>query len=147
MRVFYAHSSGDPLKDIEESKKQIKALITEKIITEKGYAPAVNVVSGRDDHRRHWRGDWAAWQESVLARKNALTGEPVYSMFVIKSEYCGKATANILGAALTMQRPVFYWDGNGAFSRIQRIDVQDPENWTMGFRVCREPQQLPIFQE
>ena len=35
MRVFYAHSSGDPLKDIEESKKQIKALITEKIITEK----------------------------------------------------------------------------------------------------------------
>ena len=139
MRVFYAHASGDDPKSVASTRTEIKEAIANKISSD------VLVVPGRDDHQRNWRGDWETWQEGVVTRRNAVTSKPVYDLFVVASTTCGRSTANILGVALTMKRPVFFWDGK--FSKVESIKVTDPDDWTGGFRVCREAEQVPLFDE
>ena len=139
MRVFYAHASGDDSKSVSAVKAEIHEAITDRMDDD------VLIVPGRDDFQRNWRGDWEAWQESVVSRKNAVTSKPVYDLFVIAELTCGRSTANILGVALTMNRPVFFWDGK--FSKVGAIKVTDSDDWTGGFQVCREPEQVPLFEE
>ena len=146
MRVFYAHSNSESPGDTNKSKKKIQDLIIGRMIKEKGSAPAIQVVAGRDDYNRHWKGDWTLWQESVIVRKDAITGKPVYDAFITKSATCGRATANILGAAIVSGRPVFFWDGEDLFVRVKSIAVEDPDNWADGYRVCRESEQMPLFR-
>ena len=145
MRVFYAHPSGEPPEEILKAKKKVHSLIIDKMIRERGSAPAVKVVAGRDDYKRHWKGDWTLWQESVITRKDAITGKPVYDAFITKNATCGRATANILGAAIVSGRPVFFWDGEDGFVRVKSVAVEDPEDWTDGYRICREPEQMDLF--
>lgn len=147
MRIFYAHSSSDSPKDIGETAKRIKSLVTDKLILVHGNAPAVHVVAGRDDHKRHWKGDWKIWQESVTERKSAISGKSVYDMFVVKITTCGRATAEILGKAISQKKSVFFLGENNKFIKVVGVNVYDPEDWSNGFRIVREPEQLALFKE
>tara|TARA_R110000824_G_scaffold3120_4_gene14409 strand:+ start:4023 stop:4496 length:474 start_codon:yes stop_codon:yes gene_type:complete len=146
IRVFFAHPSSMDQKAIEVSMKELRAAIERKFLATKGNAPAIRVVSGRNDHARHWKGDWERWQSGVLSRKDSMTGQPLYSMFVTIGDRCGRATASILRGALS-DRPVFTWDGE-RLCGVSSVEIFDEEDWTTGFRIQkreRKPKQLQLF--
>lgn len=144
VRVFYAHSRN--CENVTERSLELTRVIAEKYVAAGKNKPSVQVVPGREDHRRHFKGDWDSWQESVVTRLDSITRKPVYDMFVVDHERCGRATANIIGAALTQGKAVFIWapleaqrrqswlDQHGPFlDRVVRVQVVDPEDWTGGF--------------
>ena len=95
------------------------------------------------------RGDWEGWQNSVVNRQNMTTGKPAYDAFVVSGIDCGRATANILRLALSVGKPVFWWNGQeeAIFKRVWRIEAQDEEDWSNGWIiVCREkrPKQMSL---
>jgi hypothetical protein len=134
MRVFYAHPSSEDSATTKTRVEFLRGLLQMKINGTFGEdnAPKVIVVPGRRDHAKNWRGDWEHWQHQVVHRSNAITGKPVYSIFVCPEGRCGRATANILGMALTKGRPVFSC-GLGVLNKIDRIHVIDSEDWVSGY--------------
>ena len=143
MKVFYAHSSAaSPKQIVQES-----AILSEAMGKKKN--SPVRVMSGRSDHATRFRGCWEEWQKSVVLRKNMTTGKPVYDAFVVSGVDCGRATANILRLALSVGKPVFWWNGqeDSVFKKVASIEAQDVEDWTNGWIiVCheRKPKQLPL---
>lgn len=144
VRVFYAHSRN--CENVPGKCLELARVIVDKYVSAGKNRPNVRVVPGREDHKKHFRGDWAAWQESVATRLDSITRKPVYDMFIVDQERCGRATANIIGAALTQEKAVFIWtpletqreqsslDEHGpSLDRVVRIQVVDPEDWAGGF--------------
>ena len=147
LRVFFAHPSSMDQKTIESTTKELRKKIEEKFLYTQGHAPAIRVVAGRDDHMRHWKGDWVKWQDGVLTRKDSMTGKPLYGMFITCGERCGRATAHILSGALK-DRPVFNWDGE-RLCGVSSVEMLDGEDWSNGFLVKKKekkgPKQLQLF--
>ena len=83
-----------------------------------------------------WRGDWEKWQKQVVSRKHSTTGDTCYHMFVVPDEMCGRATAGILGHALSAGRDLFLWDReNKKLKRVSGVQAVDADDWTRGYRV------------
>ena len=148
--VFYAHSSGDDVKDIARGCSEIKELIRAKG-ERAGKDLRVSVVPGRDDFRVHNRGDWDVWAKSIVRREHAMTRKPFYSMIIIPSQNVGRATATIVGHAVKAGRPVFlFTEEGGEWGRLQRITQvypYDVDDWQGGYR-CESERQLPLpFKE
>ena len=141
MNIFYAHSATTPPKQISEEVKLLK-----KVMDDRG-ASRVRIRAGRDDHKNNWRGDWDDWQYWVVHRTDVTARKRVYDAFVVIGTHCGRATANILRLALSLDRPVFWWDGEdpGKIYKVQKIEEDDCEDWTAGWRIAyRKPAQLPL---
>jgi len=167
VRVFLAHPKSWQRPYINSRILALSDLLVDKYSAYGKDKADVRIVSGRDDHQRHFRGDWTAWQENVTTRKDAITGRVVYDFFVVSETRIGRATANILGAALAQKRGVFLWDctehakhargprlsadpappTEKKLRRVERIDVLDSEDWVRGFKLCCVPEQVPLFEE
>tara|TARA_R100000008_G_scaffold77895_2_gene58576 strand:- start:2454 stop:2927 length:474 start_codon:yes stop_codon:yes gene_type:complete len=148
MKVFYAHPASISPQGIERDTQLLKEALELKY---QRFHPGrhVRVRSGRSDHHVHYRGDWEAWQQSVVNRKHVTTGELLYDLFAVSGNRCGRATANILRLAMESGRKVIWWDGQspGRFKRVLSIRVNDEEDWTGGWEiVCDLPktEQLPL---
>lgn len=138
VRVFYAHSSAtDPQELREQAGKLLDTL--QARFKARGVSPDLQVVLGREDHRRHWCGNWDAWQDSIISRQDFMTGQPVYSLFIVPDSICGRATAGIIRQAIAAQRSVMWWDGKDKLQKVHSIEMDDPDNWTSGFRVEIQP--------
>ena len=151
MRIFLAHASGCSLPEIKAKanalRKTVERLSGSPALDLRGDAARgylqTQVVAGRVDHQRNWRGDWNAWQSGVVSRRDATTGKLMYDAFVIERMQCGRATAGILTEALRHNRPVFYWDGTG-MERVAEVQASDPDDWTNGWSIVREPKQMEL---
>jgi hypothetical protein len=134
--VFYAHAAQDQGIDLQSAR--IAQALADKFRGNSGLRGAVlRIVSGRDDHGAHFKGDWDAWTANVVNRKNSVTGKPVYDLFVSPTHRVGKATAQILRGALRANRPVFIWNGLDAFMRVNTILVLDAEDYQQGWELAR----------
>jgi len=47
--------------------------------------------------------------EDIFKRKNAMTGDPIYTMMCLDLEIVGKANGAIIQTALSRNIPVHYW--------------------------------------
>ena len=143
MGVFYAHAANESPIKIEHERKALSDFLTKRFHEKIGahMSPNVTVTSGRTEHKHTFPGDWERWQQSVVKRKHATTGDIRYHMFVVPGRECGRATAGILGLALQEGRKVCLWDQeSGTISRVYGIESFDPEDWTTGFRISTEPE-------
>ena len=145
IRIFYAHPSTESPKQIKEDTKRLIELIGERLESRSGTLPKIAVISGRRDFQSFYRGDWSDWAKSVVERVDSMTRKRAYAFFIIRTETCGRATANIIQFALAKKRQVFWWDGDSTFIRVEKIEVSDPENWSSGFNIIKVPYQLPLF--
>ena len=139
--VFYAHPSGDSPPNIEKSRKNLEEIIRNRFHEKVGasMSPSVYVVSGRQEHKSSFSGDWEKWQQGIVSRKHATTGDLRYHMFVVPGESCGRATAAILSLALEKGRQVVFWDKEAEKMRkVKQVQVVDADDWTSGFRVSTE---------
>jgi hypothetical protein len=139
--VFYAHPSGDSPLKIEKERKALELFLRERFHEKLGaaLAPAIYVISGRQEHKMGFFGDWEKWQRKVVKRKHATTGDICYHMFVVPGESCGRATAAILKLAFEEGRQVMLWDkDDNKLKRAKRVQAFDADDWTSGFRVTTE---------
>ena len=138
VRVFYANGANDGDQDIDHTSISIRRLVYDLCAKRwPQQSPRVDVVSGRDDFRRHARGDWEGWTKGISRRRDPLTLEPFYSLFVIDRDGCGKATFSILTEALENNKPVFrFYSGNPTrLIRVSGVVPEDLDDWQAGFRV------------
>ena len=144
MKIFYAPPATASPDQVSREVKLLK-----KVISARG-TDNPRIRSGRDDHRNNWKGDWDAWQYSVVHRTDLTTQKRVYDVFMVTGPHCGRATANILRLALSLDRPVFWWDGEdpGIIRKVKEIEEDDCEDWTAGWRItcwnAAKPKQLPL---
>tara|TARA_R110002012_G_scaffold9854_7_gene45848 strand:+ start:17160 stop:17654 length:495 start_codon:yes stop_codon:yes gene_type:complete len=151
--IFYAHSSYDTEDHINKACKKIKELIRARG-ERAGKDLKVTIVPGRDDFRVHHRGDWNSWAKSVTNREHSITRKPYYDMIVIPTPYVGRATAQVVGMAIRVGRPVFLLcqhEERGDAPEIQRITQvypYDEEDWAGGYRCDPDPQlKLPLKEK
>lgn len=150
--VFYAHPSFDTEDKIEKDCGNIR-----KIIRARGERAGkdlkINIVPGREDFRVHHRGDWNSWAKGVIAREHSITRKPYYDMVVIPSPFVGRATAQIVGMAIRIGRPVFLLcqhkerEDSPEIQRITQVYPYDEEDWSGGYRCDPDPQLNLPFKE
>jgi hypothetical protein len=139
--VFYAHSAGDSPPNIEKARKALEDLIRNRFHEKLGasMSPNVYVISGRQEHKASFNGDWEKWQRKVVGRKHATTGDICYHMFVVPGKDCGRATAAILSLALEKGRKVILWSRDtDKMKSVKKVQAADADDWTSGFRVSTE---------
>ncbi len=107
-RFFIAHPKSYSEEEIARLTGAVRAHMQMK-------QPGVEIVlgSGRDDHAAHFNrlGSWDAWAADVAVGIFFESREPRYHGFVVPEGPLGKATAQILHAALQAGKPVWIWDG------------------------------------
>jgi len=143
IRVFFGHPSGADAKAIAQGCRKIREIIHAKG-ENAGKSLRVSVISGRDDFQIHCRGDWSAWAKSVVSREHAMTRVPYYDLFVVPSQYVGRATAQIVDLATRGGRPVFLLKEE-RLERISSVYPYDPDDWQGGFK-C-EPKESSTPQQ
>lgn len=150
--IFYAHPSLDTEDRIEEACKRIKEILRAKG-ERAGKDLKITIVPGRDDFRVHHRGDWTSWAKSVARREHSITRKPYYDMIVIPTPYVGRATAQIVGMAIRVGRPVFLLCENSeketvpTIQRITQVYPYDEDDWSGGYRCDPDPQLNLPFKE
>ena len=131
INVFFAHPSGMSTQAIDKSSQELRALLKERS-AKAGRNLRISVIPGRDDFKLHFKGDWSAWAQSVLTRKDSITLKRHYSMIITPEEQIGKATGEIIEKALELGRPVFLYD-QGTLRKVTDIYLMDPDDWQGGF--------------
>ena len=126
MRLFYAHPSSDPPSVVSEDQEKLRELLTKR-----GASP-VRITLGRKDFDSNFRGDWAAWAEGVISRIHSVTRKPIYEVIVVPGQRCGRATAQVVDAALKAGRPVLLWDRESSLKKVRSITTVDPDDWAAG---------------
>ena len=129
MRVLFCHPKKDwTAEDIAESAAIISG------------ATGADVVSGRDAYQRYFTvcgRNWSRWTVR-MGCGTGLDGAPIFDMYVVPGEYCAKATAQIVGHALAVGRPVLVWDRDapgdyGKFRRVTRVQDTRPDDLWHGW--------------
>lgn len=127
MRFFYAHPSSDPPSIILEDRERLRILLAER-----GAGCPVQITLGRKDFDSNFRGDWAGWAENVVSRVHSVTRRPVYDVIIVPGQRCGRATAQVVSAALKVGRPVFLWDREHSLKRVRAVATVDSDDWATG---------------
>jgi hypothetical protein len=127
MRFFYAHPSSDPPSIILEDRERLRTLLTER-----GAGSSIRITLGRKDFESNFRGDWAAWTQSIVSRTHSVTRKPRYEAIVVPGKRCGRATAQVVKAALEAGRPVFLWDREHSLKKVCGVTMVDSDDWATG---------------
>lgn len=102
MRYFLAHPKDWSDDVIDAAVRDLKTAL------EAGGKTDVEVVAGRDDFKARIRaaGSWKQWAESVTERQ---MGGPRYGAVIVVGLGVGRATAQIITAALRRGNQVGWW--------------------------------------
>ena len=130
--VFYCHRATEPEAETTRACGNLESLLFARST---GLLGNFRIIPGRQDHATNFHGNWDAWAQGVPHRINSMTRRPLYNLFVVPQTTIGKATAQILQAALELRRPVYYWDGAGWFVRVREIRCFDPMYFKGGWGV------------
>lgn len=136
-RVFLAHPKGrDPTP---EEQAKLRALFA-KFGAPNAMDPTRLVfVSGSTDYQQNFArcGGWEGWGRSVATGTFYVghTQQPRYDLFVVlPDQSIGKATADIIRAALAVKKPVFYFDGDRVLAQVSTVAMTSGE-FKGGWRV------------
>ena len=132
MRVFLAHPKAWTDAQIDAKVAEVRAAL-----------PAAEVISGRDSFAAtaHGSGSWSAWATEVGSGTDA-NGDPTFDLILVPDVFCGKATAQIVDAALRSSREVIALKiARDIYGKVVRSDwfpvvaVQIDEE-TYGWKAC-----------
>jgi len=123
-RIFLAAAKGDSPDKVAEWKAEIEA-----------QAPGAEVVDGLADWRENFGrcGGWPGWVQDV-ARGRDLNGRPRFDAVVCPRESVGKATAQIVEAALQERKPVLLVNAGGV-RRVTGVMQVDSDAWKAGWEL------------
>jgi len=124
MRIFIAHAKGEDPDAVDELVRDAHEA-----------SPGAEVVKASEEWKRTFAsaGGWAPWAQQVGSGRD-VNGQPTYDVYVCPREYVGKATAQIVEAALAVGRKVIFGTG-GDFSSVVSIIEEDSQSWVAGWRL------------
>ena len=124
MRILIAHAKGEDETTVEGLVQDAKEAV-----------PGAEVITASDEWKRTFAsaGGWGPWAQQVGAGRD-LNGAPTYDVYICPREYVGKATAQIVEAALAAGRRVIFGCG-GDFSPVTSIIEEDSQSWVSGWRL------------
>lgn len=128
MRILIAHAKGEDANIVEGLVRDAQEAV-----------PGAEVIKASDEWKRTFSsaGGWGPWTRQVGAGRD-LNGSPTYDVYICPREYVGKATAQIVEAALSAGRRVIFGSG-GDFSRVTSIIEEDSQSWVAGWRLVASP--------
>jgi hypothetical protein len=132
IRAFYAAAKGaNPVEVIDECSRT-RAMLSE------AFSEEVKVVAAHEEWAETFAsvGSWEGWTRQVATGLLFPAYEPRYHVFIVPTTYVGKATGQILQMALDERKRVLLWPpGSVDPQLVERIEEEDPGNFTHGWRV------------
>ena len=134
MRVFLAHPKRWEDQHINEWRDALAAMLKADDID-------AEVVPGRDDFNLYMasEGTFSAWAKSVVERQDLVTRERVYGAIVATTKGIGKATADIIGAAISAGVPVLLMEPVGSnqfqLGKVTQLVVVNERDFINGWRL------------
>lgn len=119
-RLFLAHPKNLSDEEIDALRDSVRGAVAYALPDRD-----VEVTTGRDDYATTFRrcGTWTAWAKNVATGVEYGTGLPRYHAIVVAPvSAVGKATGEILRAAMSAHKPVFLFQGE-TLSRVQRLET------------------------
>ena len=128
-RIFLATAKDESPDKVAEWKAELTTLI-----------PGVDVVDGLTDWHANFSrcGGWNGWAEDVATGRD-INGRPRYDAILCPRESVGKATAQIVDAALSAGKPVLLLRRDGSVAQVAGVTVVDPESWKAGWALVTVP--------
>lgn len=133
MRIFLAHKKGVDEGVLTQWKDRIaNTLLTDGV-------PNAEVITGLEDFSANIANDgsFGAWAANVIERRDNFTGKRIYDAVFTLGYRLGKATAQIVGAAMHHNVPVVVCDeldcGTVEYKRATQLIVEDSDNYTDGW--------------
>jgi hypothetical protein len=126
-RLFVAHAKD--VEDLEALRARVYGLADEVI----GDQRTIRVVMGFEDWQTNFStcGSWDSWAQQVGAGRLYGSPEPRYHAIVVPDEVVGRATEQVVRAALAVGTRVLRLDAAG-FHRVARIDSLTQDYRTSG---------------
>ena len=121
-RVFLADAKGTDVAVVDARVEKVRQLLVDVL----GDAATVEVTPGYRDYALHWHkaGSWEAWGLDVAVGTVYSTNEPRYHVFIVPSIIVGRATHQIIAAALAAQKVVLHLDLNAlTLARVRGIET------------------------
>lgn len=143
LNIFLAHPANMSPKEIDSLVEPVRDALASHYNEPGGIS--FKIITGRADYKRFFAqsGGWVGWQKSVVERKDAVTGDRMYSGFVTVGETCGHATAAILKGAMEAGLEVLHWKPpteaadhpEDCIRLVDRIETEDETNWQTGYKI------------
>jgi hypothetical protein len=126
-RIFLAAAKGDSPDKVAAWKAEIEV-----------QAPGVAIVDGLTDWGENFSrcGGWSGWVQDV-ARGRDLNGRPRFDAVVCPRASVGKATAQIVEAALQERKPVLLVNAGGV-RRVTGVVQTDSDSWKAGWELVTD---------
>ena len=126
-RIFLATAKGDSPDKIDGWKRELLAEL-----------PGVTIVDGYTDWQDNFSrcGGWNEWARDV-AQGRDINGQARYDLFVCPYACVGKATAQILEAAMQSGKPVVLASADGA-KRVIGVMQVDAHSWKAGWELVTD---------
>ena len=123
-RIFLASAKDEAPDKVAEWKQEVEALV-----------PGVTVVDGLTDWQENFSrcGGWNGWADDVATGRD-LYGRPRYDAILCPRESVGKATMQIVEAALRVGKPVLLGGAQGV-QRVIGVVQSDPTSWKAGWEL------------
>ncbi len=146
INIFYANPVRMEHVEAQHIMSGLAGLLGERFSQRSpGAELIIRVTEGLSDHEKYFTGDWDTWAVSVPGRRHPMTKKLMYDVFVATNINVGRSTYLILATALSMQKPVFWWNGILApvpespakprIVRVHEIVVEDPDNYKTGWKL------------
>ena len=136
--LFFAHKISMPDAAIDRTCAVLAARIGAEI------DQTVKVVPGRDDYKQRFTscGGWLNWSLSVGAGDD-YEGGPLFSGILVPDLVVGKATMQIIEAAISAKRAVLFVDDALRLFEVYGIQAVDENDWKAGWAI--EYQKTPLI--
>ena len=127
-RIFLATAKGDSPDKIDGWKRELLAEL-----------PGVTIVDGYTDWQDNFSrcGGWGEWARDV-AQGRDINGQARYDLFVSPYALVGRATAQILEAAMQMGKPVVLASAANGAQRVIGVMQVDAHSWKAGWELVTD---------
>jgi len=134
--IFYAHRARLPDEDLSRDTAALAEVLKPRFEARFGEPVTMVVTPGKWDFSLYFQGDWNEWAASVASRKHAVTGRPLYDLFVCPDDFVGRATAHMLITAMGTGKRVFRFEPyTRKLSAVHFIACIDDDNWSSGYQL------------
>lgn len=126
-RAFLAHKRATNDKRIDQMVAGATLLLRDR------GADFAQVVAGRDDFKARSAslGGWKPWQRDVATGQDEY-GIATFDAIIVPDLQIGKATAEMVRAAIGVQRRVYFWR-KGELVPVVGVETVDANDWKEGW--------------
>ena len=130
MNVLVAHNKGENPSRIQHVIDWLQTQLSD-----------AHIVTGEQDWAARFAqaGGWTAWAQDVGAGVD-VSGRPRYELIVVPSMIIGRATMQIVNAALGAGKlVVFHNPADDDVTPVVRVEPVDTDSWKAGWRLVLPP--------